>query len=407
MNSLNPTSSSQRYIILDAIRGFALLGICLANYPEFSLYSFLPESLAASFPSFEADRILRYFLYIFVDGKFYSIFSILFGIGFSIILLNAKKKGADGIAFFYRRMIVLAIIGFLHLMFIWSGDIVLLYALIGMFLPLFLKLPDGKIIRIALVLLFIPALLDFAKDASSGSFDLAKPAVYAQNYVNSIYGINDGNFHTWLRDSQSYGQVFQFLIQGALVRVQEIVGGHRIFKVLALFLIGFCVGRNAIYANLASWKVLLKKLVIWGFAAGGPLSLLYAFSAMNGHLWGDGMHSLLYALSVVPMALAYMAGISLFFLVCPAHPAFKLFSYPGRLALSNYISQSVIGMFIFYGIGLGLGASLGLSRVELIALCVFAFQVCFSFVWLNFFNFGPLEWIWRMLTYGKFLPLKK
>ena len=147
--------------------------------------------------------------------------------------------------------------------------------------------------------------------------------------------------------------------------------------------------------------------MLCGFAVGGPLSLLYAFSAMNGHLWGDGMHSLLYALSVVPMALAYMAGISLFFLVCPANPAFKLFSYPGRLALSNYISQSVIGMFIFYGIGLGLGASLGLSRVELIALCVFAFQVCFSFVWLNFFNFGPLEWIWRMLTYGKFLPLKK
>lgn len=407
MNSISPTSSSQRHIILDAIRGFALLGICLANYPEFSLYSFLPDSLASGFASAGADSLARALLYIFVDGKFYSIFSLLFGMGFSIILFNAEKKGADGKKLFFRRMAILAAIGFLHLMFIWSGDIVLLYALIGMLLPLFLKLSDGKIISIALALLLVPVVLDFIKDASGGKFDLALPAVHAQNYVNSIYGIDDSNFHTWLRDAKSYGEVFQFLVQGALVRVQEIVGGHRFFKVLALFLIGFCAGRNKIYANLNEWCGLLKKLALWGFAAGFPLSLIYAYSALNSHLWGDGTHSLFYALSVVPMALSYVAAISLFYLACPSNFIFKIFARPGRMALTNYIFQSIIGMFIFYGIGLGLGAGMGLLKVEAIAFCVFVFQVIFSFAWFRFFNFGPLEWIWRMLTYGKFLRLGK
>ena len=112
----------QRYVILDALRGFALLGICLANFPEFSLYSFLSAGEAAQLQTPGFDRVLRYLLYFFVDGKFYTIFSVLFGIGFSIILRNARAAGGTGMRFFYRRMLCLLVIGLMHLWLLWSGD---------------------------------------------------------------------------------------------------------------------------------------------------------------------------------------------------------------------------------------------------------------------------------------------
>jgi len=111
-----PVKTSERHVILDALRGFALLGICLANFPEFSLYTFQKLRITEAMPTAEIDKVVRFLQYLFVDGKFYTIFSLLFGIGFSIIISNAAKKGTDGFRIFYRRMIVLATIGFLHLM---------------------------------------------------------------------------------------------------------------------------------------------------------------------------------------------------------------------------------------------------------------------------------------------------
>ena len=109
-DTISPIKPKQRYIILDTLRGLALLGICLANFPEFSLYTFLPEKMKAAMPTAEVDTIVRYLQYIFIDGKFYTIFSLLFGIGFSIILSNAEKNNRNGIKIFYRRMLVLFLI---------------------------------------------------------------------------------------------------------------------------------------------------------------------------------------------------------------------------------------------------------------------------------------------------------
>ena len=122
-NDISPVKASGRFVILDVLRGFALLGICMANFPEFSLYTFLSPEATASMPAAMLDKITRFLLYFFVDGKFYTLFSLLFGIGFSIIIRNAEQKGANGFRIFYRRMGMLLLFGFLHLMFIWSGDI--------------------------------------------------------------------------------------------------------------------------------------------------------------------------------------------------------------------------------------------------------------------------------------------
>lgn len=176
--TFSPVKPSERYVILDALRGFALLGICLANYPEFSLYTFQPADVAASMPSAGVDRIVRFLQYVFIDGKFYTLFSLLFGMGFSIILSHAEQKGNGAFRLFYRRMTVLLVIGFLHLMFIWSGDILMLYALMGMVLPLFRNVSNRKMLSWAAFFLLLPVAVDTLTQIFGVS--LSAPAVEAQ-----------------------------------------------------------------------------------------------------------------------------------------------------------------------------------------------------------------------------------
>ncbi|MDE5887135.1 MAG: DUF418 domain-containing protein [Muribaculaceae bacterium] len=403
--SLNPVESKKRHIFLDALRGFALLGVCMANYPEFSLYTFQPESVVENMPSASLDKIVRFLMLIFIDGKFYTLFSLLFGIGFSIIISNAAERGRDGFKNFYRRMVILAFIGCTHLMLLWSGDILLLYAILGMILPLFQNVSNRNILITAISLLILPVIVDGICEAT-GTFLAQYP--YRKWWETAhFFGISEDNFGTWLRDSSSYQGINHFLLQGAWERMYEFVDGNRYFKVLGLFLIGFVLGRKNIYAHLDKHFHFFRKVAVWGAIIGLPFSMLYAIDGMEEHPSGTTIHSLLYLISVYPLGFCYA---SLLALICTQHPdaiIWKWFAFPGRMALTNYISQSLIGIFLFYGIGLGLGAYFGLGSTELIAIGVFSFQILFSKFWLSFFRFGPLEWIWRMLTYAKFLPIVK
>ena len=383
----------KRYVILDALRGFAILGIILANFPEFSLWTF---SDPAGWT--RTDLVTRAIQTFFVDGKFYTLFSLLFGMGFSIQLANAEGK----LRTFYRRMAVLLVIGLIHLFFLWSGDILALYAVCGMLLPLFRKLPTRKLLLVAGCLFLAPVLLD----AVFGT-RLADPLEREQWRICGLYGITEANFGTWLSDARSYREVLQFLHQGSVERMWEFVSGHRLFKVLGLFIVCFAVGRERIYADIDSRKPLLKKILAWGLALGIPFGILYTWSSMQGHPWGRVAHDLLYLVSVYPMGFAYAAGFALAFSRSEEAPGWKLLANPGRMACTNYLGQSVIGILLFYGIGLGLGNRVGLLGTELVALGVYAFQILFSSLWMRAFAFGPVDWVWRMLTYGKRLPLRR
>lgn len=405
MNTATPVEASKRYVILDALRGFALLGICMANFPEFSLYSFLsPESKSALATS-GWDYWTQAFLTLFIDGKFYTIFSLLFGVGFSIIITNVSCRGGNAMAVFYRRMFFLMLIGFAHLMLIWSGDILMLYALMGMILPLFLRASDKVILWTAGFLLFLPVILDFIIEAAGIS--PSAPIVRWQWEYCDRYGITEENFPFWLRDAHSYKEVSQFLIQGAIVRLQEFVDGHRWFKVLGLFMIGLYIGRNRYYADLEGQKGNLIKISRWGLGLGLPLSSVYAWECMTGHPYGLGMHSLIYFVSVYLTSFGYIAGISLLYIRRKEMRLWKALAWPGKMALTCYIGQSLLGMAIFYGTGMGFGADTGLILVEVIAICVFIFEAAFSALWLKIFRFGPLEWIWRCLTYLRIFQIIK
>ena len=382
----------KRYVILDALRGFAILGICLANFPEFSLWTFSdPSGWTVT------DRVTRAVQTFLVDGKFYTLFSLLFGMGFSIQLENAGQKTRT----FYRRMIILFLIGLIHLLFLWSGDILMLYAAMGMLLPLFKRLSTRGILSAAGLFLVLPVVCE----ALFGT-RLSDPLIDKQWRICGLYGITEANFGTWLADIDSYKGMLQFLHQGAVERMWEFVVSYRFFKVLGLFLFGYAIGREKIFADLEGNRKLLKKVLTYGLSLGIPVGLLYTWSSMAGEPLGSVAHSVFYLLSVYPMGFAYAAGFSLLFNHSQEGKGWLLLTKPGRMACTNYLGQSVLGIILFYGIGFGLGAKVDLLATEAIALGVYAFQIAVSAIWLKYFRFGPVEWVWRMLTYCQKLPLK-
>ena len=383
----------KRYVILDALRGFAILGICLANFPEFSLWTF---SDPAGWTGLDrATRAAQTFL---IDGKFYTLFSLLFGIGFSIQLANAGQKTRT----FYRRMIVLFLIGLCHLFFLWSGDILMLYAAMGMLLPLFMKLPAKMILFAAGVFLVLPVVCE----AIFGSA-LSDPLEAEQWRICALYGITKSNFGTWLADITSYKGMLQFLHQGAVERMWEFVSSYRFFKVLGLFLIGYAAGRERMFAEPEKYRKLLRNILLYGLLLGIPVGVLYTWSSMSGEPLGPLAHSVFYLFSVYPMGFAYAAGFCLLFMLRPEGKGWQLLARPGKVACTNYLMQSVFGVILFYGIGFGLGGKVDLLGTEAIALGVYAIEIAVSALWTNYFRYGPVEWVWRMLAYGQRLPLRK
>ena len=395
MTMTGPTAERERHLILDVLRGLALMGIALANFPEFALWTFLSGEEQAAMPTAGVDCVVRYWQYALVDGKFYTIFSLLFGVGFSLILARHGRR------LFLRRMLILVLIGFLHLMFVWSGDILLLYAVGGLLLTLFVGFNDKMLLAVAVGLIVLPVGLDALTEWCG--VDFAGPFYDRWWQVATAQGITEANFATWLRDADGYGQMFAFLLQGACERLWEFVEGHRLPKVLGLFIVGYLIGKHRLYARLS--ELPLWDTFLWTVVAGLPMSLIYAWSATDGHPWGQTMHALLYAVSVIPLAVAYVAGVCLVYLRWQNAVVWRWIAAPGRMALSNYISQSFIGIMLFYGIGFGLGTSFGLSAVEMTAFCVFLLQIGCSRLWLEYFRFGPLEWLWRMATYGRYFPI--
>lgn len=394
-----------RIVTLDALRGFALLGIALANFPEFSLWTFLDHETQMKMQTGSFDAIVRCLQYMLVDGKFYTIFSVLFGIGFYIIISHAIQRGANGFRIFYRRMLILLIIGLAHLMLLWSGDILMLYAAIGMLLPLFRNCNPKTLLWWSGFFFLLPTAIEVWRVASG--INPADMLYYAWWNTASAYGIGEENFAGWLRDAQSYKEMNAFLMQGAVERMWEFVSGQRYFKVLALFLVGFYVGKRQIFSNLEAHSELLRRVTKIGFGIGLPMSFIYAWSSMSGEPIGSILHSLIYTLSVYPMGFAYMSGFSLLYLRHRNNRVWNMLAYPGRMALTCYIMQSVAGIILFYGIGFGMGATAGLTFSEFAATAVFAAETALCALWLKHFNFGPLEWIWRMFTYGKWFKIRK
>ena len=405
-----PILQKDRIDILDILRGLALLGVLLDNLFVFTGWGFATEPQHHLLSTWPADGIMALFEHIFINGKFYSLFSLLFGIGFSIILIRNEQRGIDPLKIFYRRLFVLSLFGTAHLLLLWEGDILLLYALLGLLLPLFRKCADSTLLIIAAVLLLSPILLDgisiLVQAKSGDALEKLALSIDKKNGVPS----DPADYAVYLYKNAGWPEWRNWQASGWAYRYSYVLNSNRIPKILGMFLLGFYTGRKMMYAQLENHISLFKKLRFWGLLIGVPACAATFYFEFFANKVPDPVglfYSIFYALGVVPLSLAYTSILCLSWINKKGNHLLKYFAPVGRMALTNYIMQTVLSIGLFYGVGLGLGGYIGPTIFIPIGLCVYAFQILYSTVWFTYFNYGPLEWIWRQLTYGKRLPLRR
>lgn len=395
--------AAQRTTLLDALRGFALFGVVWSNYAFLSAWGFLGPEDQAALPGAWLDAVLGPFHDILIDGKFYSIFSLLFGIGFGFFL----DKGGSGQMRFLRRMLLLLLIGILHLRFLWAGDILSLYAVLGLLLPLFRRVSDRALLIIATVLLLSPIAVDAGRVLTNDDFYPAGP-------IAEILDADDAKHGSRWQDLRAvpnggWAEFTTGLERSWIFRIWIVVDSNRPQKVLALFLIGLWIARRKLFADPAQHRALLRRVCIAGFVVGLPICVLNWYSIDLPRLPdAQGLvGTVSYAFGVVPLALAYAAGFALLWTDARSQQRLHVLAPMGRMALTNYLMQTIIAIALFYGIGFGLGGHVSMVGFEGIACAVFIIQVLWSHWWLKRFQFGPMEWLWRSLTYGKVMPMRK
>lgn len=397
--------TTQRTELLDALRGFALFGVVWSNYAVFSYWLFMPHDAQVGLSGSFLDAPLEAFHTMLIDGKFYSIFSMLFGIGFGFFL----GKGSDGLWRFYRRMLILLVIGWLHLRYLWAGDILFLYAVLGLVLPLFRKLSDRALLYTAAVLILSPIAIDAAVILTHGRFDPlgpvlrfheAREAALGSGTVPSMIAAAHGGW-TEFFDSTAHTWSFRFV---------HLIESNRPPKVLGLFLIGLWIARRRLFADVRAHAALLKRLCVLGFAIGLPSSVLMWWT--EGHVGyppepSSLLRAVSYAFGVVPLAIAFASGFALLWMNERWKQRLLGLAPMGRMALTNYLMQTMIALALFTGVGMGWGTRVSTWQFEALALAVFVAEVLWSRWWLARFEYGPFEWVWRSLTYGRVMPMRK
>lgn len=395
-----PVTAGECLAVLDGIRGVAVLGILLINIDALSGYAFTPASTHTILRNETADEVTWFLLATLVEAKFYSLFSFLFGVGFAIFVQRASARGADAAGLFKRRLLGLLLIGLIHTLLIWFGDILVTYALLGFVLLPFLRRDDRSVLRWALAMLVAPIALYALLLAAAGQ--PAQPATTAATgELPPILATATRSF--------SQGTYLQILSGNVVFTVANVVRRLLLMffpRVIGMFLLGFYAGRNHLFGRIDQYRRLARNTMIAGFVLGLPLAL--AAYALGDHALGPPttlglLETVITSIGVPLMALGYAAGLWLWFSGAPHLLA--LLAPVGRMALSNYLMHSVAGVVIFYGIGFGLFGQLSLTAAVAGALGFFILQIFISRWWLRRARFGPAEWVWRTFTYRRRIPL--
>ena len=397
-----PLPPSQRADLLDALRGFALFGVLASNMVGFSgsLNEHVDPSTAATLTEFGLDWLMH--------GKFYSIFSLLFGIGFALQLGRLEARG-EGAARYMRRLAILFGFGLLHIVLLWKGDILALYALMGFVLLLFRGVSDRLLLRWAVILTLAPILWRLAMLGTS--FEPRKPFHDVARAIFAALGVAGPNGLTGpVSTGPDYIDHLKVGLGGPFQRAGGLLQELRPARVLAMFMVGLWIGRHALYAKLDEIVPLLRKALGWGLIIGLPASAAMAWIIQHApdgkrELW-DVWEATAYSFGVPTLALGYTAGFALLWRGA-ARRLLTWFAPAGRMALTNYLTQTLIQSVLFMGWGLGFYGQMSIVWVPLLSIAIFAAQVALSKFWLARFRFGPFEWLWRSLTYGARQPMKR
>ncbi|MCM2355348.1 MAG: DUF418 domain-containing protein [Arenimonas sp.] len=411
--TLAPVTGADRIQALDVVRGFALLGILLMNIE--GMAGPLMASMTGLDPQLTgADRWVDGAIYLLVQGKFYPLFSMLFGMGFAVMLMRAEAAQRPFFGLYLRRVLALLAIGLGHALLLWSGDILVSYALMGFVLLLFFRrTPRSRLPKWGVALMLVPVLLTLAlgllgsamqamPDEARAGFDQAmqQQAVQMAAEVEAqrqAYG--SGTFaEATVQRLHDLGSMMGFIV---------IYGPF----VLGLFLLGAWFARSGAIARPGEFERLHWRLR-WVALPVGLAMVLASFwmqpSLDFGRLdLGSSTAQVLQMLGGAVMALGYLGWV-VRGLECPATAGgLNLLAPAGRMALSNYLLQSLVMTTLFFGYGLGWFDQLPRAWQPLLVLAFFGLQVALSHWWMARFRFGPAEWLWRAATYGRLPPMRR
>ncbi len=395
----------KRIEIVDAIRGFALAGIVIVHMVENYVGAPVPENAMEAAYAGPLDYVVSGFIEFFLRGKFFAIFSFLFGLSFFLQMDHHPDEGPSFVKRFFWRLLILFGIGYVHHLF-YRGDILTIYAFFGMFLIPFYKISNKWVLALtALLFLGLGRYIVFM--ITNGSFIFLPDAMLpnSQEVISYFEILQNGSIIDVFTSNATQGHLMKMDFQIGIFSRGYLTFGY--------FLLGLAIGRIGFFANFREQKKFTKKVLIAsiiGFlVAMGCTALI--FSQLGNNISFDNWISMfgLTAYDLANTAMTFII-ISLFVIVYRKKWGENLLQHfipYGRMALTNYVIQSIIGTFILFGWGLGFLGELRNIYTFLIALLLIFIQMVFSKWWLRVFNYGPLEWLWRSATYLKWFPLKK
>lgn len=385
---MQPYQVNKRLEWIDAARGFAILGIFMVNIGSFSAPYFLYGGAEGAWTA-TIDQFSLVFIDIFFQASFYTLFSILFGFGIQIQKDGLDKKGIYPYAFFGRRLGALIVFGSIHAFAIWNGDILLTYGTMGFLLLLFLYTGDKVLAGWGIGLLGFSTIVFTTLQYLARDFiDLGNTSEIEQAFQN--YRSNDfsiilaQNFQDWQLSNGLLG----FIIYP--------------FIILPLFLFGMYLARKRWLHDPLSYSTILKK--IWGISL-----IIFILFKIGPYVFGNPLWFALVQDNIggTASAVFYLTSITLLWQKDISRKILRVLTPIGRMALSNYLLQSVISFWLFYGVGLGLYGEIRPIQQIAMVFIIFCLQIIGSMIWLRYFRFGPVEWIWRSITYKKIQPIRR
>ncbi|MCK1971251.1 DUF418 domain-containing protein [Bacillus safensis] len=376
-----PMSLRERVHFLDIVRGFALMGIILVNY-------FLIVDSAKGF-DMQSNDVFHNVVNWFASGKFITLFSFLFGVGFMIFMDRAAQKVDSPNKLFARRLTILLGFGLLHLTFVWIGDILAYYAVAG-FLLLFFYKRTAKTILYWLITLFVIQLLTpiftmlfNTMNTASGKPDFADFELASHNSLTYLASIGDRWTDMVTMASSSFSTVYSMFF---------------------MFLLGVYFVKMEFFKNMEAKKAIWNRIWIIctiAFLITQGSTIITAVNPFENTLWMN-IASALEQNGGLTGSMFYMSTLAMLFLHVPQlRGALMIFTKVGRMSLTCYLLHSIIGTMLFLRYGAGLANHLQPAGTFMIGLGVYVFLVLFSTLWLKRFKYGPMEFIWRQLTYGK------
>lgn len=398
-------ADSDRIVTLDVLRGFALFGILYAHMVFWYAGGPLPEEIYKLY-STPGSGIAVGFYMIFIISKFFAVFSFLFGLSFYIQIDKLVKRHQSVVGRFGWRLTILGILGVLHHIF-WRADILTIYVPLGFLLLFFRNLSNKTLLVVgAMLVLNIPTkCAEIVSILLRGKLQLIEDDF---RVTGAVYYeiIKNGNFSAMIQHN----------IQAAGEKINYQVNSGRGFITFGFFLLGMLAGRKqwfvSIQQNAALFKSLLKKS-----------SLVLLTAVIAGILFGAATFALKIDMQETPIAgwlmgfiveffnvsltVVYITGVSLLMLRPKWAKKLNPLASVGKMALSVYLSQSIIGVFLFFNVGLGLATLTSPGQNALLCLAIFASQIFICRWWLTVFNYGPVEWVWRCATDLKWKPLKQ